>query len=86
MPGTFCVCLFIHQFQCEVFTFRCIPNSYKCDGDDDCRDGSDETDQLCGQSMCICFPFVCIWTTPYVDIALNSITMIVNLSFQSASF
>ena len=38
---------------CTKFEFactdgaQCIPGAYKCDGNKDCRDASDETDQIC---------------------------------------
>ena len=40
------------EFQCD--NQRCIPNSYKCDSDDDCGDGSDETGctKICGADGC----------------------------------
>jgi hypothetical protein len=34
------------QFEC-IDKSKCIPLSWKCDGDSDCRDHSDETD--CGK-------------------------------------
>ncbi|XP_078252905.1 very low-density lipoprotein receptor-like [Rhinoraja longicauda] len=43
------------QFQCR--NGRCIPLLWKCDGDDDCTDGSDETG--CAQATCGTSDFVC---------------------------
>ena len=38
------------EFSCND-TGRCIPGSYTCDGDQDCADGSDESDKLCQESL-----------------------------------
>ena len=35
------------QFACK--NGRCVPSTWKCDRDDDCHDGSDESPQLCGK-------------------------------------
>ena len=39
------------QFTCGPGAERpCIPESWVCDGDNDCGDSSDEDSQLCGRS------------------------------------
>ena len=43
------------QFDCEDYSCldpMCIPKSKVCDGIDDCSEGSDETDEVCGDSKC----------------------------------
>ena len=37
-----------HHFTCEDHEF-CIPINWKCDGEADCRDGSDENPIECGK-------------------------------------
>lgn len=43
-------CLFVFQFECEENQFKCVTGGtcvdsvYRCDGDNDCDDGSDEAD------------------------------------------
>ena len=43
-------------FQCK--DGRCINKDYKCDGGKDCQDGSDETEELCGDN---CGGFNFLW-------------------------
>ena len=36
------------NFNCSIGSLQCIPWLWVCDGDEDCTDGSDEADGLCG--------------------------------------
>ena len=44
--GDHCVHIWYSGFACS--NGRCLDALYKCDGDNDCGDGSDETTQACG--------------------------------------
>uniref|UniRef100_A0A8B9TG81 EGF-like calcium-binding domain-containing protein n=1 Tax=Anas platyrhynchos TaxID=8839 RepID=A0A8B9TG81_ANAPL len=46
------------QFPCSNGE-HCIPLLWKCDGDEDCSDGSDETEFTCSSGQCISKSFVC---------------------------
>lgn len=37
-----------NQFRCK--NGRCIPKRWKCDGEPDCNDGSDENTEICRKS------------------------------------
>lgn len=47
------------HFTCD--NQRCIPKAFQCDGDNDCRDGSDEKEEVC-----------CKFRLPSVDALLLS--------------
>lgn len=58
--------------ECGKGAFRCtnslcIPSSFKCDGQDDCLDNSDEKDYVCGKSEILCstFPHTNIYNAMY---------------------
>uniref|UniRef100_A0A8C2AJR3 Low density lipoprotein receptor-related protein 1Ba n=1 Tax=Cyprinus carpio TaxID=7962 RepID=A0A8C2AJR3_CYPCA len=46
------------EFQCQ--NQRCIQLSWKCDGDDDCSDSSDEDPHLCSNRSCPADQFKCL--------------------------
>eukprot|EP00794_Sanderia_malayensis_P017393 gene17393-19134_t len=52
------------EFQCEANMFKCadgncIRERWRCDGDADCKDGSDETEQTCKSVTCDPSSFLC---------------------------
>ena len=45
------------EFKCN--NSLCISAAFKCDGQNDCRDNSDENDELCGECiLCVVCQFV----------------------------
>ncbi|KAH9364316.1 hypothetical protein HPB48_021572 [Haemaphysalis longicornis] len=57
----------VHQFQC-LTSDACIPKEWRCDGDRDCSDGSDENNCtapcterqfLCGDGFCVGRRYIC---------------------------
>lgn len=47
----------LDEFQCN--NTLCKPLGWKCDGEDDCGDNSDENPEECGENLCV---LVTVWT------------------------
>lgn len=43
----------LDEFQCN--NTLCKPLGWKCDGEDDCGDNSDENPEECGENLCVLF-------------------------------
>ncbi|XP_063285770.1 low-density lipoprotein receptor-related protein 2 [Pelobates fuscus] len=57
-------CIIDNGTRCESGQFtclngRCIPERWKCDNDNDCRDGSDELERICAFHTCSPTAFTC---------------------------
>ena len=42
----------VDEFRCKD-SGRCIPARWKCDGEDDCGDSSDEPKEECGEDLLV---------------------------------
>jgi len=47
----------VDEFRCKD-SGRCIPARWKCDGEDDCGDASDEPKEECGKNFCSEYNFI----------------------------
>lgn len=56
----------LDEFQCN--NTLCKPLGWKCDGEDDCGDNSDENPEECGENLCVS---VSVWTASLKNICLN---------------
>lgn len=54
----------VDEFRCKD-SGRCIPARWKCDGEDDCGDASDEPKEECGKALW--------WHTVLADLASLSV-------------
>ncbi|XP_023285381.1 low-density lipoprotein receptor-related protein 1-like, partial [Seriola lalandi dorsalis] len=48
----------VDEFRCKD-SGRCIPARWKCDGEDDCGDASDEPKEECAERTCEPYQFRC---------------------------